>query len=950
MASAGTEERRSALEVPTATLISFDDVGDSEPKQETQIKTEEQRCKKEEEKPEEFSQTETSKPKLCGYLDKLGAKGLIKSYKTRWFIYDPRRCQLYYYRTPNDFVPLGSIEIANASFTFDQNDSEKKGQFEIVTKDRTYHLQAKDKHTMMFWLQELQERRREYSQLRTSQSKERNMASVLRPTSGLLHTSEPNEESSISETLTALPSVISQVDVPSGTVGEESAHTNCTNHSGILNWSITNWKTELRNQMTTFRTRTPSSSSSQNSRPTSTFYDLDDEEDFVMLEAEKNKQKSPKEGIASSIKKKFTLPRPGSDGELAQTQLQLTMLREEFEDVETELKASKEVMALLHNQLKATQLEKDSLGAYLKCDNDKEQALLIQRKDKQLIQLNQLLDEFRDERENLQDQLRSSNLEIEALKDQNNMLMEMIKAKDEIVIRLTNELSEVEENPANAGTWPKQRSSSTSSALKAMEDAKEIEKLKDAYQAFETQNKFLNKEILELNELRQNDMARERKLIEKHALAEAEFLRIQSKYFLLLKEMDAPRREGMSGPNDDMVSRLLQEALETDVTETVQRPPGRFSQDDDYDQYGFSRKLEGIDEDALVSRATDLQRRSEEISTKVVDLEMSTGVKWENYIVAQQKRPFTRSPELKALIRAGIPNEYREQIWKGCIYHLIQSVKDDKGPGYYQQLAESKLFKLHPSAKQIELDLLRTLPNNMHYENMDSDGIPKLRRVLLAYSCHNPDIGYCQGLNRVAAIALLFLSEEDAFWCLVAIVEHIMPKDYYSKTLIGSQTDQRVFKDILADKAPRLSAHLDHYNVDLSLITFNWFLTVFCETVPIETMLRIWDSLLYEGNKVLFRFSMAFFKYCEEEILKLSDYMAIFNYLRHMSMKMTDVRKIAQIAFHDLNPFPRKPINNRRAYHLQQVKAELAELNSIREEFVSQRTDRDEDIFSDEDN
>jgi hypothetical protein len=45
---------------------------------------------------------------------------------------------------------------------------------------------------------------------------------------------------------------------------------------------------------------------------------------------------------------------------------------------------------------------------------------------------------------------------------------------------------------------------------------------------------------------------------------------------------------------------------------------------------------------------------------------------------------------------------------------------------------------------QIELDLLRTLPNNKHYECLQGEGIPRLRRILQAYSCHNPVVGYCQ--------------------------------------------------------------------------------------------------------------------------------------------------------------------------------------------------------------
>ena len=57
---------------------------------------------------------------------------------------------------------------------------------------------------------------------------------------------------------------------------------------------------------------------------------------------------------------------------------------------------------------------------------------------------------------------------------------------------------------------------------------------------------------------------------------------------------------------------------------------------------------------------------------------------------------------------------------------------------------EISIFKMYRSFLQIELDLLRTLPNNRHYDTTNADGIPKLRRVLLAYSLHNPDVEYCQ--------------------------------------------------------------------------------------------------------------------------------------------------------------------------------------------------------------
>ena len=56
---------------------------------------------------------------------------------------------------------------------------------------------------------------------------------------------------------------------------------------------------------------------------------------------------------------------------------------------------------------------------------------------------------------------------------------------------------------------------------------------------------------------------------------------------------------------------------------------------------------------------------------------------------------------------------------------------------------------------------------------------------------------------------LIFSGSSLQYRCLVAIVEHLLPRDYFSKTLIASQADQRVLRDLLAEKLPRLSAHFE---------------------------------------------------------------------------------------------------------------------------------------------
>jgi len=61
---------------------------------------------------------------------------------------------------------------------------------------------------------------------------------------------------------------------------------------------------------------------------------------------------------------------------------------------------------------------------------------------------------------------------------------------------------------------------------------------------------------------------------------------------------------------------------------------------------------------------------------------------------------------------------------------------------------------------------------------------------------------------------------------------------------------QRVLKDLIAEKLPRLASHLADYSVDISLVTFNWFLCIFVDSLPVDLFLQVWDAFLFEGSKV----------------------------------------------------------------------------------------------------
>lgn len=84
-------------------------------------------------------------------------------------------------------------------------------------------------------------------------------------------------------------------------------------------------------------------------------------------------------------------------------------------------------------------------------------------------------------------------------------------------------------------------------------------------------------------------------------------------------------------------------------------------------------------------------------------------------------------------------------------------------------------------------------------------------------------------------------------------------------------------------------------SIDYSLITFNWFLTVFVDNIPPDMMVQIWDTFLYEGDKVLFRFAIAIFKYYEEDIIKIKESLKLYSFLRQMSSQVRNIGRLKQV-------------------------------------------------------
>lgn len=232
--------------------------------------------------------------------------------------------------------------------------------------------------------------------------------------------------------------------------------------------------------------------------------------------------------------------------------------------------------------------------------------------------------------------------------------------------------------------------------------------------------------------------------------------------------------------------------------------------------------------------------------------------------------------EFKSLVLGGIPVAYRAKIWAEC-----SGASALRAPGYYEDLVNNGVDD--PAiVTQIQMDINRTLTDNVFFRR--GPGVAKLNEVLLAYSRRNPSIGYCQGMNLIAASLLLIIpSAEDAFWVLARMVENILPDHYYDHSLLASRADQHVLRQYVAELLPTLSAHLDALGIELEALTFQWFLSVFTDCLSAEALFRVWDVVLCtnDGATFLFQVALALLKLNEKSLLRCEAPAEVYGYINH---------------------------------------------------------------------
>ncbi|KAJ2971197.1 hypothetical protein NUW58_g9483 [Xylaria curta] len=413
----------------------------------------------------------------------------------------------------------------------------------------------------------------------------------------------------------------------------------------------------------------------------------------------------------------------------------------------------------------------------------------------------------------------------------------------------------------------------------------------------------------------------------------------------------APSENAMEDPN---ISKASQSNPSEDFTPS---PPIRretnltTTGDDERDRYGFKKSNQYITREEYdrwdSNYSQYLARRRKKWNTFLK----------ENGLMTDSPNRFPPgSAKTKRFIRKGIPPDWRGAAW---FYYAGGPAIVAKHAGLYDELLDSEVKEVDVEA--IERDLHRTFPDNIRFrsstaptapvqdeasmrnsqQTVTSSGknaavpgetamISSLRRVLYAFSVYNPRIGYCQSLNFLAGLLLLFVeSEEQAFWLLNIITRIYLPGTH-DMSLEGANVDLGVLMSSIRDTMPniwaKIGGELDGTDAarpksrrhrqraelttrlpPITLCMTAWFMSCFIGTLPIESTLRLG----------------------EPEIKKVGDPMEIFQVVQTIPRKMIDANILIEACFKRRNGFghlSQEVIDQKRQDRRKHVKAEKERL------------------------
>ncbi|TNY19413.1 rab-GTPase-TBC domain-containing protein [Rhodotorula diobovata] len=211
---------------------------------------------------------------------------------------------------------------------------------------------------------------------------------------------------------------------------------------------------------------------------------------------------------------------------------------------------------------------------------------------------------------------------------------------------------------------------------------------------------------------------------------------------------------------------------------------------------------------------------------------------------------------LQRRVFKGIPDRWRRAVWGLMLERMASEVDGSRrgAPSLEQLKAEYEQLVAAPYVQdvQIDLDVPRTISGHVMFHTRYGQGQRALFHVLHAFGLRCEEIGgYCQGMGSLAATLLCYFEPERAYVAMCRLFDQYRLAHIFAPGFPGLHEAWHVQQKLVELLMPDVHASFEEHCVHPSSYSSKWYLTLYTNSFPFATQLRLWDALLLEGIDVL---------------------------------------------------------------------------------------------------
>ncbi|KAF7303102.1 Rab-GAP TBC domain-containing protein [Mycena kentingensis (nom. inval.)] len=208
----------------------------------------------------------------------------------------------------------------------------------------------------------------------------------------------------------------------------------------------------------------------------------------------------------------------------------------------------------------------------------------------------------------------------------------------------------------------------------------------------------------------------------------------------------------------------------------------------------------------------------------------------------------SKQSKLRLRTYKGVPDRWRPAAWDMFMATMANATPADTARlarDYREALDKPSTYDI-----QIDLDVPRTISGHVFYRTRYGAGQRSLFHVLHCFSLRCEGCGYVQGMGPIAATLLCYLDPEKVYASLVHLHDSYSMHAIFSPGFPGLLEAIYVQERITEQMMPDVYKAFQSHTISTTSYATKWYITLFSNSVPFQTQLRLWDAFLLEGPDV----------------------------------------------------------------------------------------------------